>query len=350
MTQNISRRNLLKSAAALPIAAQLAGCAALSSNNLCQPQNDPLAWAYLLHLSTNMWEDRIADPKHSRGYRHYMRFNENLYNDILKKMHNRKLNMLVLDLGNAVVYKSHPEIAVKNAWSRQKLRSEIKKMRDLGIEPIPKLNFSAGHDAWLCHYRRETSTDVYYKVCADLIAEVADLFDNPRYFHLGMDEETTAWRKKYNFLVFRQHDLWWEDINVYFKHVKKAGSKPWVWSDYMWRGDNLQTFLKKMPRDIMQSNWYYADEFDEKAKGLNKTRVQAYRVLSDEGFDQIPCGSNYKTNENFHNTVEFCKNNVDPKQLKGFLMAPWHFTFETERKFLLDAVDQVADAKEKFYS
>jgi hypothetical protein len=100
----------------------------------------------------------------------------------------------------------------------------------------------------------------------------------------------------------------------------------------------------------MQSNWYYADEFDEKAKGLNKTRVQAYRVLSDEGFDQIPCGSNYKTNENFHNTVEFCKNNVDPKQLKGFLMAPWHFTFETERKFLLDAVDQVADAKEKFYS
>ena len=35
------------------------------------------------------------------------------------------MNMVVIDLGDAVAYKSVPEIAVKNAWTGDKLRREL---------------------------------------------------------------------------------------------------------------------------------------------------------------------------------------------------------------------------------
>ncbi len=61
----------------------------------------------------------------------------------------------------------------------------------MGIEPIPKLNFSAAHDAWLKDYSRMVSTLGYYEVCRNPDPGVRLLFDT-RFFHLGMDEETHA--------------------------------------------------------------------------------------------------------------------------------------------------------------
>src|SRR5690606_30581643 len=99
-------------------------------------------------------------------------------------------NMAVIEVGNSIKLDSHPEIAIRDAWSTTRLRAELAKIRKLGIEPIPFLNFSATHDLWLKQYSRMLSTEEYYKVCSDVIKEVADLFDKPRFFHLGMDEES----------------------------------------------------------------------------------------------------------------------------------------------------------------
>ena len=74
------------------------------------------------------------------------------------------LNMIVIDLGDGVRYQSHPEIAVKKAWSPARLRRELKKLRDAGLEPIPKLNFSTAHDAWLGPYAGIVSSKTYYQV------------------------------------------------------------------------------------------------------------------------------------------------------------------------------------------
>jgi len=98
------------------------------------------------------------------------------------------MNALVLDLGDGVRWDSHPEIAVENAWTPAKLREELDRARELGIEPLPKLNFSTAHDAWLGPYSRMVSTPQYYEVCRDLIDEASELFGRPRLFHLGMDE------------------------------------------------------------------------------------------------------------------------------------------------------------------
>ena len=71
----------------------------------------------------------------------------------------------------------------------EKLRNEIARLREMGLEPIPKMNFSTAHDIWLGEYSRMVSTKTYYRVCEDLIRDVAELFDHPRLMHIGFRSE-----------------------------------------------------------------------------------------------------------------------------------------------------------------
>src|SRR5690606_2971000 len=134
-------------------------------------------WAALLHLSFNMWEEYISPHRPFRGYRPDLRLSKPLWDDALIEMARSGINMVVIDLGDAVRYNSHPEIAVNGAWSTDELKKELAKIRSLGMEPIPKLNFSAGHDTWMGEYSRMVSTQPYYDCCKNLIDEVCVLFD-----------------------------------------------------------------------------------------------------------------------------------------------------------------------------
>jgi hypothetical protein len=270
-----------------------------------------IIWANLLHLSYNMWEDntpvQYRNPDcnctcteakmWARTYRSDLNitFDETVWNTLLKDMATAGMNMVVIDLGDAVLYESHPEIAVKNAWTPEKLRSELAKMRKLGLEPIPKLNFATTHDTWLGEYGRMVSTKKYYEVCRNLIHEVIDIFDTPRFFHLGMDEEAAGNQKGWDHVVVRQNDLWWGDLYFYIGEVEKKNVRSWIWSDYAW--DHPDIFFKKMPRSVVQSNWYYAGRFDlEDAKA--KTVVNLYHQLEAHGYDQIPTGCNWYNDVN----------------------------------------------------
>jgi hypothetical protein len=292
-----------------------------------------IIWGNLLHLSFNMWEDWDAPGKEMRSYRSYLRFDEKLWNDLLKKMAENRLSMVVIDLGDGVQYESHPEIAVKNAWTINKLKDELKKIRGLGIEPIPKLNFASSHDAWMGEYSRCLSTDKYYKVCADLIAEVIEIFDSPRFFHLGMDEEDAKNQKYYQYLTVRQYDLWWHDFLFLCDNVKKGGARPWIWSDYLWHYP--ERFFNKMPKNVIQSNWYYGTDFN------NSKAVEAYKQLDKHGYDQIPTASNHSNNKNFAMTVDYCSKHIDKNHLFGFLQTPWRPTIEEFRQHHLNAIEQV---------
>ena len=218
-------------------------------------------------------------------------------------------------------------------------------MNKLRIECIPKLNFSTCHDAWMKKYSRMVSTDIYYGVCKDLISEVCEIFEKPRFFHLGMDEETHQHQRDYLYSTIRQLDLWWHDINMLFDSVKAGGSRPWIWSDYYWHHPEL--FLKNMPKDVLQSNWYYGTKFDnEKEKG--KIRVDAYRVFDKHGFDQVPTGSNHSNPDNFGLTAEFGRKNIDKTRLFGFLQTPWRKTKEEFRDHHMAAIEQIGAARKKF--
>ena len=308
-----------------------------------------MIWAYLAHLSFNMWEE--ADAPIPEDVSPYMRrvlemrkarpelsFDEGTWEEMLAAFQANGINMVVLDLGNSVRYESHPEVAVRNAWTPARLREEVARLRALGIEPIPKLNFSTTHDEWLGPYARGVSSDAYYAVCRDLIAEVNALFDRPRFFHIGMDEETANHQRFARYAVMRQLDLWWHDLYFLQEQVEQAGVRAWVWSDYIWH--HPDEYLRKMPKSVLQSNWYYGAQFSKK-----DIKVNAYLQLEEHGFEQIPTGSTWSCEENFPNTVKYCARRIGRERLAGFMQAPWFPTRAEHRQVLVQAAEVTGAAR-----
>lgn len=340
-----TRREVIKAAAA-----GLAGLGILGASTQTQAEekavaetNDKMIWGYLIHLGYNMWGD-WDNPKiklENWPARPYLRCDEKLWDDLMPVMQEAGINLAVIDLGEGVQYQTHPELAVKGSWSREHLKEKLGQMRKLGIEPIPKLNFSTGHDIWLGDYSRRVSTEPYYKVCADLIGEACDLFDHPRFFHIGMDEETQEHQESYEYCVIRQHGLWWKDLLFFVGEVEKNKSRAWMWSDHVWR--HHDEFFEKMPHSVLQANWYYGEPFNE-----DINYVKAYLDLEEKGYDQIPAGSNWSSPKNFKNMVEYLAKKIDPKHLKGFLQTVWHPTLEGFRDKHLAAISQVGEARKEF--
>lgn len=306
-------------------------------------EGDAMIWGNLLHLGFNMWED--TPPK----YRDELYFDEGLWNELTERMVEAGFNMVVIDLGDAVRYRSHPEIAVRGAWEPERLSAELVRLRDMGLEPIPKLNFSATHDAWLGVYSRQVSTPIYYQVCGDLIAEVAELFDRPRFFHIGMDEENATQQHRVQYAVMRQGDLWWHDLNLLAAAVEQAGSKPWIWADHAWSLG--AEYYERMPQSIIQSAWYYGHTFpgDEAGRPRVMTgrtdRWMSFLDLDDQGFTQIPCGSNHSDPRDFGAVVDLCMKRLDRSRTLGFLQTPWRPTVEGFRDHHLVAIDNVREAR-----
>ena len=334
----------------------------------------------LLHLGSNMWGDFSEDPgqyaqsaeeekirpnpvnpggKSKVSYHSYLQCRDDLWKELVDRAAERGLNQIFIDLGEGVEYPSHPELKVPGTWSVEKLRKELARMRGLGLEPIPKLNFSTCHDAWLKEYHRMVSTKTYYQVVADVIRDVCEVFDRPRYFHLGFDEETPAAVKNRAMAVIRQGDLWWHDFNYCVREVERNGARAMLWSDMICAGK--ETFLKRMSKDVVQMPWYYGTDFSEKnvtwdASFEKKTDWSVQRnlaasigVLCDAGYDVIPCTSNWSNAKASESMVAYCRDRVPVRRLKGFLTAPWFMTLACQRQKLEEGIRLFADAKRKLY-
>ena len=339
----MNRREFVK-LSTLSAAAGLAGCGTPAAAQ----KKDGFIWAALLHMGTNMWCDQPVTswgPYKGEDLKlvcqaDHVRFDEKVWRSLTDRMVKVGMNMVIIDLGEAIQYPSHPELWVKGSWEIDRFRKELARLRAMGLEPIPKMNFSAAHDVWLKKYERMLSTKPYYQVCADLIRDVCEIFDHPRFLHLGYDEETVGHQRKYLYCTVRQGDLWWNDFLWFVKETEKTGMRPWIWSDYVWHHPDL--FYKRMPKSVLQSNWYYGSEFDiSKLKEGRVAHVKTYEDLDKAGFDQVPTGSNWSNDMNFAGTVAHCRKVCSPERLKGFMMAPWFFTLPGWEKKNLEAIDQV---------
>lgn len=331
--QSFTRRSFLQSGMATLAASPILSALAQSGLSAETSQN-PLIWSVLLHLGRNMWGDtpRAYTPPVDK-----FTCDEKLWVELTEKSAESGLNMIVIDLGEAVKYQTHPELAVEGAWSVDQLRADLDRMRKIGLEPIPKLNFSSCHDFWLGDYAKMLSTPTYYKVCADLIKEVTEIFDHPRFFHLGYDEENYENQATYDYVIVRQGELWKHDFLFFVDECEKNNVRPWVWADYVWKHPE---FIEWAPKSVVMSNWYYGNDFNPETN----PRAKTYLDFDAAGFDQIPTGSNWSNDLNFGQTVEFCKENVSKERLLGFLQTPWKFTNPENRDHNLRSIQQVADA------
>ena len=333
-------------------AAALTGCMAPKAAVTAANPQPKFMWADLLHFGLNIQCDIPVSSWGGKKYfgedlklmtaADHVRFDEGVFDRLTDRMVAKGLNTVVIDLEEALYYPSHPELSVKGTWSVERFRRKLAELRAKGLEPIPKLNFSTAHDVWLKEYHRMVSTPEYYQVVADVISDVIDTFDRPRFFHIGFDEETHRHQRKHSISIVRQGELWWHDFLYIVKQVEKKGVRAWCWSDKIWHAK--KEFLNRMPKSVLQSNWYYGSNF-ETGRPLPEGRechyVDAYVELEKAGYDQIPTPSNWSADDCVEKTVKFAKEHISPERLKGFLAAPWVKTLPQFEKLHEAQIDQM---------
>ena len=362
---NVSRRTFLGSAAAMAAA----GCA--TKVPLARFVAPGEIKALLLHLGHNMWCDWVPDDidaaalaaggtsGHSPFPDTELRSKDDLWRKATDHAAAKGLNMNVIDLGEGLIYPSHPELSIKGSWTPERMRAEIARLNALGIEVIPKLNFSTTHNGWLKQYRRMLSTPTYYKVCEDIIADVAEIFDTPRFFHIGFDEETAHHQDNSRwglYISVRKGEFWWYDFLHIVRTVEKNGMRAWTWSDYGWDHPDYYT---RCPKSVLMSNWYYDESYGGFELAENKTqckkRLQGFYELDKAGFEQVPCGTNWSgwkrrqlkigADDVIGKLVKVCRRDISKKLLKGFMMAPWASCDTQEHlDFNLKGIDLFAEA------
>ena len=312
-------------------------------------------WSYFIQLGSNMWRESCSTPE-NRGpwiaqatgrYFPEMHTDRAVWRDVVDFLPSCGFNAVIIDVGEGMQYETHPEIAIPGAWSKEELRAEVKRIRTMGLEPIPKLNFSSFHDAWLGEYSRMKGTARYYEVIKELIDEVCEVFAPVRYFHVGMDEEDVPNHKK-AMTIIRSNDLWYHDLYYYMECVERHGARTWVWGDY-YRA-HKDTFNQKMPKECLLTEACY--ERVPKPGTSMQNFYRGYRSmieLSERGYDQVPCASTWACHQNMAQTVKFClDHNLVDEHLLGFMSVPWQMTDEVSRYVLMDDAYRTKYAKELF--
>jgi hypothetical protein len=114
--------------------------------------------------------------------------------------------------------------------------------------------------------------------------------------------------------------------------------------------NNPDQFFKKMPKSVVQSNWYYGENFDLGQMNGNELKyIKSYIDLETHGYDQISTGSYHADNEkSISNTVQFCKKHIEDSRLLGFLQSLWKPTIEEYRERILKGIELTGDAKKWF--
>ncbi len=307
-------------------------------------------WIYFIQLSNHMWDDGNGKPRYW-----YTEFDEDIYTPcnnvnyevwdrIIKRASECGYNTLLIDLGDAIKYKSHPEIAADDALEVEEVKELLNKARALGFDLIPKLNFSTDHHCWLKKYRRMVSSDIYREVCVDLINEVCEIFDKPEIFHLGMDEEHSfdclQWRE---IAIMRSPKLMFEDFGIMFDAVRKNGARPWVWADYYWNHPDI--FMENMPKDVILSNWFYGRFRDYPITDWHSRVIGCYEVFDKAGFDQIPTCSTCASPRNPIETLIHTPKVISDEHFLGYCMAPWIRVTEENEHLLMDSVESLYYAR-----
>ena len=125
----IGRREFLGGAAAFAASVPATGLSAGGGG---------FVWGYMPQFGNNMWGDIMTPPTRdgiqtriltdeefaaicSPGYdtRTAVRFDETLWRSLSRKIRDDGSNLLLIDLGEFVVYPSHPELSVAGSWSAE---------------------------------------------------------------------------------------------------------------------------------------------------------------------------------------------------------------------------------------
>ena len=276
--------------------------------------------------------DNIADDSVTRetvyGTKFYTKLNteKEAWREIAEAAVEYGYKSVLIELADGVKYKSHPEIAIEGAWEVEELKEELQKLRDMGLTVYPKLNFSTAHDAWLGLYSRMVSTDEYYALARDLISEVVDIFDKPEMFHFGLEEEGHHAQVRYDYVCFRQHDLYWHDYKFFLDCIRENGVRPWVAVDpYLVNEDK---FLEYTDKDVIISPSYDGNFFSgptpitPNPQTENGKRLESFSKLQNLGYEIIPTFIQKNTRIAVSQIIKYVNNVIASDKIKAMLITP----------------------------
>lgn len=356
MTKTTTRRNFvggLAAAAVAPVAA---------SSPMAAPSGKRFIWAQLVHLGTNMWGNDGLSPetveKGEKTISGTLLCNDDVWKRVIDRIAVSGANTVVIDIGDALRFPSHPELAIEGSWSPEKLSAEVERIRGLGLEPVPKLNFSTAHDQWLKVYNRMVGTQKYYEVCRDLLGDVCGIFRNPRLFHIGMNDEGSVQKRDFTgYGTFRNKGFWFEDVKFYVKELEKRGVRAWMWADQ--ENDWKEEYVKQCPKSVLQTVYYGYDPFDvEGRKALGPSwsafwndRLRTFGRLDKAGFEIVASGTSRHPGQGnpFAKVMKYAQGRK-LKNLAGGLQTSWSFMLPGDEgeNANVKSVEQLKEAVESW--
>lgn len=238
---------------------------------------------FLLHLTH-------YDPVWCRKKAREKPFDLGLAMEIVDAMAEANMNLLIIDIADAVKYKCYPKLAKHYTQPMSTLKRLVRHAEKAGMEVVPKLNFSRSHfcqhNHWFGRMLWGFDTDIYFENAFRLIDELIDVTRPRRFFHIGMDEDHDRSYTQYVAAIQRLHD-----------GLTTRGLRTIIWNDSscLWEGSHIhieKALLAetRIPKDIVHMLWDY-QRVDPRilrrirrrgfelwgAPGSNPDRVAAFR-------------------------------------------------------------------------
>ena len=324
----------------------------------------------LFHLGVK-WSSAFKDKTE-------MFFDESVWDAMFEEAVGAGLNTVFVDVHEALCYGSHPELAVENAWTRQRLRREIARFKAAGITMCPKLNFSACHDWWLGEYAKIRSSREYYRVCRELIDELCRLFADAPYFHIGMDEEDPLHLSTRLHVNYRQGKAFYDDLQYMADCVRDGGKTPMIW--YSACAKSYDEFKKYISPDdliigishyhgIKPEHWtrtdsredyyqyyyvngHYAGQGMEILERDDPYYIRFYKMAKQvalDGYDTIlNCSNFYRHPHNADDLVDYAMTEWPKAGFRGVMTSMWNPSTEEYREINLDGIRMLGDAIRKY--
>ena len=310
-------------------------------------------YMFKMYLGDNIADDS-AERENIYGEKYYTKLNteKDAWREIAEKAVEFGFNSVLIELADGVKYKSHPELAIEGAWEVEELKEELQRLRDMGLTPYPKLNFSTAHDAWLGLYSRMISTKEYYELVRDLIAEAVDIFDKPEMLHFGLEDEGHHAQLRYDYVCFRQHDLYWHDYKFFLDCIREHGVRPWVAVDpYLVDKDK---FIEYTDKDVVispsQDGNFFVGSTPITPNPATETgrRVLSFSELPELGYEVIPTSTTEAPYISARQLIRYVHQETDSDKAKAILMVPHCATTDIKKYGLIEILSKTYTERAKF--
>ncbi len=209
------------------------------------------------------------------------------------------INTLLIEYEDKFPYARYPFLRAADAFTPQQLRDWLAAARDAGLRLVPlmqscsHLEFALAH-AELAHLRElphiitqiDTSNPDALRFVLDLMDEVMAYHQQDEWFHIGGDEAWhMGWNERTKAVKERLGELgmWAEHERKVLDHVVRAGKRPIVWDDALWKCPDKVTTLD-FPRQTILHSWsygvHYGAQHRDKLQRVNLYKAAGYEVLA----------------------------------------------------------------------